>query len=144
MLVLYSNLYTGKPSYVNENNMNDGEKNVKCVVVENQEVEDTEVRAEQAEDKVEGAVVAVVDMHFDAAIVHKEAAGVHIEAAKNNLRKADNKTAEGAVVAVADVHIEAAWVHKEAAEDHLEIAKDHIEAASDNKEYLANKYPKIQ
>jgi hypothetical protein len=47
------------------------EKKEPCLVIENEEVVATEIRAEKAEEKVEGAVVAVVDVHAEAAEVQR-------------------------------------------------------------------------
>ena len=74
--------------------MTDTDKNKDNLVITNKEVEDTEVKAEKVEEKVEGAVVTVVDMHVEAALVHKEAAQVHIDAAETNLKKGNYKNAK--------------------------------------------------
>lgn len=116
--------------------MNDDQKKDECLVVANKDVENTEVKTEIIEEKVEGAVVAVVDMHVEAAQIHKEAAEVHIEAAEANIKKGNLKNEEAGAP---DEYVEAAEVHKEAAGIHIEAAEDHIEEAKENKDYLTKK-----
>ncbi len=112
----------------------DNEKQVEeCLVSANKQVEDSEVRAEKIEEKVEGAIEAVLNGHNEATIAHIEAATVHADAADTHIRIAKENANKGAT----RTHVEAAEVHKEAVEVHIEAADEHMEAAQE----LAKKYP---